>query len=239
MCYDGTFAAERMKVVRPALKICGMTSKRDLDFCLRSGVDFAGFNFYRGSKRFIQPEEACRIWANRDPGSTKAVGVVVNPGRSGLTSIVKGFPGLYGIQFHGAEPDDDLRWFHRAFPQLAIWRAAPVLSVSDINQALAKSRNVPVDLILFDSAGFGGAEGGVFGGSGQTFDWGVLQGVDIPIPFGIAGGIRPGLIAPLMEVSRKSGCSLLDIASGVEDSPGVKNHVAISQVIAGIDAGIL
>ncbi len=223
-----------MVTAGPALKICGIVRQTDLDYCVRSGVAYVGFNFYRGSKRYIQPDDACRLWANRAAvSSTKSVGVVVNPSRNELVRIVRHFPGLEVMQFHGDEPDDLIFWFRRFYPAVQIWRAAPVATEADIERALSLWQRVPFDLLLFDAA----SGGGDFGGTGRQFNWQLLRSFKMPPHFGIAGGIRPDLIPALMKVSLISGCSVLDIASGVETSPGIKDQNAIAGVIAGIEKG--
>ena len=234
---------------KPALKICGITRQSDLDACVRLGVEYAGFNFYRGSTRYVQPEMAARLWNNRlnskgpmgFTGPIRAAAVVVNPSRVELQKMIEAFPELEVIQFHGFEPDDLLLWAHKNLPKQKIWRAVPFESPRAVEQAMQKNHGFPIELLLIDAAGAkgGGNSQDVFGGSGHRFDWSSLLSIHQTIPIGIAGGIRPELIESLMTICDRLDCRLIDLASGVELEPGIKDEALIERVVARISAGAI
>ena len=227
------------------LKICGITRQADLDFCVGHEVEYVGFNFFRGSKRYLQPEVAARLWANRAASSvaasnsvTRAVAVVVNSSRSEIAAILKTFSDIKVLQFHGSEPDDTVRWVQMTYPHLLVWRASPVAEETDLCRAVGLYRATPVDLVLLDAASSSlESARDSFGGTGKRFDWGMLHGANLEMTFGVAGGLNPISIPQLFRNNLGSSFGLIDVASGAERSPGIKDEALMEQIVTGLRSG--
>lgn len=211
----------------PHLKICGITRVEDLVACHELGVDYIGFNFYPGSRRYILPEHAAKIWSEfrmAHPLSTlKPVAVSVDAARDELVALFRTVPELAAVQLHGAEPVDFVAELKRCFA-VEIWKALPVSGASVRGEIAAFS--TAADLILLDSAAVApGAN--VPGGSGKTFNWSEFADVIASPGIGVAGGIHPANISDLLKFRPQ----MIDIASGAETSPGVKSREKIESLI--------
>lgn len=213
------------------LKVCGLTRAEDTAFCVQRGVDFLGFNFYAGSKRHVSPDVARKLWlaAKRavSASPSRAAGVYVGAQADEILAVVRAFPELAVLQIQGDYPAPfyrDLRWALDAEGRqdLAIWRVAHVTGGTE----LAAYATLGVELVLFDSAAVPqGAS--VPGGSGVAFDWAALASLPSSFPFGVAGGIKPGHWPALARFAPR----VVDVCSGVETSPGVKDHAKIEALI--------
>ena len=220
--YGKTIFSEgsQVKIQTARLKICGITRQEDLNACCVEGVPFVGFNFSKTSKRWIDPRVAAELWANRSPGSAQAVAVLVNQGLAEISKILTLFPDLKVLQFHGRESPGDVGIAREEFRQCQIWKAVPVSEASDIKTAVSFSSSC--DLILYDTK----TRSGEFGGSGEKFDWGLLS-QHKGKPWGVAGGIKPEDVTR----ARDLGAWLIDVCSGVETAPGVKDPVLIAEAV--------
>jgi phosphoribosylanthranilate isomerase len=218
------------------LKICGLTRAGDVAHCLARGVAFVGFNVYRGSKRYVEPATARDLWlaarASAAPGSltTRAVAVVVDPSLAELEGLLAAFPELAAVQFHGAETPAALLAARSVLGRRESWKAVGIGARADV-QALPQLFAGACDLILLDNARIppGAA---VMGGSGQAFDWGWIDGYEATLPFGVAGGVNPDNVA---ELAAHAGVGTIDVSSGVESAPGIKDpHLvdALCRIIA-------
>lgn len=212
----------------PNLKICGITRAEDLVACHEVGVDYIGFNFYHGSRRFIAFDEAVRIWTEFrkefPQSSLKAVAVSVDASREELVSFVRRFPELAALQLHGGESLALIADLRMNLP-IEIWKALPV-SGKDQCDAIATMR-AAADVVLLDSAMIPqGAK--VPGGSGHAFNWTEFAEVISQPGIGVAGGIHPGNIKDLLRFHPQ----LIDIASGAEAAPGVKSREKVESLVA-------
>lgn len=206
------------------LKVCGITRAEDMQACVELGVDAVGLNFWPGSKRFVELDEArALVEGLAGAGRPRRVGVFVDapPAAVTIASIVLR---LDAIQAHGEEPD----LYARLAAQLGIawvWviRGTPSLD------ALAIPEPAPA-WVLLDAAvpGFGGA------GTPTDWDW-AARAVErlAPLPVWLAGGITPANAAEAIARVRPAG---LDVASGVETAPGIKSREAIARLRAICDA---
>lgn len=211
---------------RPALdthwKICGLTREEDVAHCLSVGVPYAGFNFHKGSKRFVTPAKAAEIWRlavrhhGANPLVTRPVAVVVDYSADELGAALQVFPELAVVQFHGKESPEDLARLARVAGERTIWKAIGVATPEDL--ARAKDYQDTASLVLFDSAHVPQGQS-VIGGSGKTFDWNWLSTNRPTVAFGIAGGVNPKNVRDALSYKPR----LIDLCSGVEASPGVKN----------------
>jgi phosphoribosylanthranilate isomerase len=211
----------------PLIKICGVTRTEALTSCHLHGVDFVGFNFFRGSKRYIEPVAALRIWnefSGKNPAhSLRPVAVTVDASLSDLIRIRKDFPALTALQLHGRETGSFVAECRRHCGA-DIWKAVSVSIPADADQVLDYLQTA--DMVLLDSAAVApGAS--VPGGSGRTFDWSLFAGLIGRPDIGVAGGLTPDNISGLLPYKP----ALVDLASGVESSPGVKSREKIESLV--------
>ncbi len=209
-----------MKIQTARLKICGITRQEDLNTCCAEGVPWVGFNFSRASKRWIDPQNAAELWARRASGPTQAVAILVNHSFAEIKKILTVFPDLKVLQFHGRESPGDVGMAREEFRQCQIWKAIGVSGASDVASATVFMSSS--DLILYDTK----TNSGEFGGTGEKFDWSHL-GAHKGKPWGVAGGIKPDDVTK----ARDLGAWLIDLCSGVEVSPGVKDPGLISEAV--------
>ena len=213
-----------------ALKICGLKRLADVEYCWQRGVPYVGFNFYSGSKRFITPAVAAALWSqleamHGDLLPTQPVAIVVDAEPADLAEILKVFPAIAVVQCHGRESVATCKAYRSILGGRALWKALPVSRTEDMTRAEAYL--TVADLLLFDAATVPSGSS-VPGGSGESFDWQLLHRYRGPLPFGVAGGLKAANIEDLVRIVRPS---LLDLCSGVESEPGVKDKAQIDAVL--------
>ncbi len=195
------------------VKICGLTRLEDALCAVRLGADALGFNFWPGSRRFVSPAEA-RAIIRRLPPLVTTVGVFVDPSHDEAVAAAA-IAGVQVIQLHGAESPA----FCRAF-QLPVLKALPVGGPEAL-AAAAPYAGLPGLLLDAPSPGHGG--------SGQPCHWPTARTLAAGTPVVLAGGLHPGNVAEAIDAVRPYG---VDVASGVERSPGVKDHQLLARFIA-------
>ncbi|MCL5674607.1 MAG: phosphoribosylanthranilate isomerase [Candidatus Omnitrophica bacterium] len=202
------------------IKICGLKRKKDITDCCKLGVGFLGFNFYQKSKRYVKPENLKKVICSI-PEKTKKIGVFVNSSTEEIRDVVEKRQ-LDGIQLHGNETLEFCIKIRKIFPDKIIIKAFR------INKRLPGNIDkYPVDYFLFDSA-----DDRNFGGTGKTFDWSVLKKLeDKNIKFFVSGGINSKNVKKLFFVVKPSG---IDVASGVEKKPGIKDIKKIKSLLKAI-----
>jgi phosphoribosylanthranilate isomerase len=210
--------ARFLSPARTSLKICGVTTQSDAEELSEMGVDALGANFWPKSKRYLAPELAGFL---RDlEGRILRVGVFVNAGPDLPRQLFE--EGLIDvIQLHGDETPADARPFAEA--GIPFLKALGVRGVED----LAAARDFHASGLLLDAHA-----PGIYGGTGQTIDWTlartfVEQHPDLPLI--LAGGITAENAAAAIEAVRPAA---LDIASGAESSPGVKDFHKVAALLA-------
>jgi phosphoribosylanthranilate isomerase len=193
------------------VKICGVTALGDARFAVEAGAFAIGFNFHPPSPRYIEPEAAGRIAAALPPEVWR-VGVFVDRERAEIERIAA-TAGLSAIQLHGAEP-----------PGLCLDWAIPVIKAGRVRERTDVERLAayPVELLLVDAY-----VEGVHGGTGVRFDWRLLEGVDRK-RLVLAGGLTLENVAEAVRTVRPFA---VDVASGVEVSPGVKDPEKVKRFI--------
>lgn len=196
-----------------AIKICGLSEPATLDTALAAGATHVGFVFFPPSPRNVTPDRAASL-AGRVPSQVKRVGVFVDPDDNLLETAIRAGR-LDAVQLHGEEPPERLLHVKRRFG-VQVWKAAPVRTRADIMDALAYRG--AADLLLFDAKPPKSAN--LPGGNGIRFDWRLLEGMAIGMPWGLSGGLDPATVADAIGVT---GAPLVDVSSGVEDAPGVKS----------------
>jgi phosphoribosylanthranilate isomerase len=198
-----------MSAVR--VKICGITRLEDALEAVRLGADALGFNFWQGSKRYISPAAASALIARLPPFVTP-VGIFVNQSEEEIVAAARD-SGVRVLQLHGEESPDLC-----ARLPLPVVKAIPVQAV----KSLAALASYEVAAFLLDTPSRG------FGGSGQAFDWSLAQGVSEIAPIVLAGGLTPENVAEAIAAVNPYA---VDVASGVERSPGVKDHEKMARFV--------
>lgn len=204
-----------------AIKICGLNDEISVRSVIKSGADFAGFVHYPKSPRHISIELASKL-KSLLPATIKSVAVMVNPDDSLLSDIKsKMQPDFF--QLHGNETAQRVQEIRNNFPDTAIIKAIAVREYSDVEKAACFYGII--DYILFDAKP---ASGMIEGGNGIVFDWSLLAGKTIPEKWFLSGGLNSKNIK---EAIVQTGAKFVDVSSGVEDSPGVKNPTLIEKFI--------
>ena len=194
----------------PAIKICGLTTAPTLDAAIAARADYAGFNFYPPSPRYLNLPAAAALSA-RAEGRIGRVGLFVDATSDVIAETIMAAR-LDVLQLHGDESPDTVGQLKARFG-LPVWKVIPVASRDDIARAAAYAA---ADLILFDAKT---PKGTLPGGMGLAFDWSLLAGWKGGA-WGLAGGLTPGNMA---DAVRQTGAPLVDTSSGVETAPGVKD----------------
>lgn len=200
-----------------AIKICGLTDARALDAAIHARAEYAGFNFFPPSPRFLSPADAAALGA-RAEGRISRVGVFVDADDGAISEAVA-TAGLDALQLHGNEPPERAAQL-RAHFGMPVWKVLSVAAREDVARAGAYTG--AVDLILFDAKT---PKGTLPGGMGLSFDWSLVANWKGPVAWGLAGGLTPDNVA---EAVRLTGAPLVDTSSGVESAPGVKDSDKIA-----------
>ncbi len=198
------------------IKICGITTVEDAILAADAGADAVGLNFYPRSPRCISPEIARDI-ANSIPGGVLRVGVVVNLSEQDALDLVAA-AALDVLQLHGDEPPAVAARLSQAVPVIKVFRIGAE-GISPVLEYLEEFRRAGgvVRPVLFDAH-----QPGQFGGMGKTANWAAIQNYPAEPwhpPFLLAGGLTPENVAEAIRTLRPLG---VDVASGVEHSPGQK-----------------
>jgi phosphoribosylanthranilate isomerase len=192
-------------------KICGLSTPETLDAAIAGGASHVGFVFYPPSPRNISIDQAEAL-AARVSGHSKIVGLFVDP-EPGLIDAVRKVVHLDAIQLHGSEHPamvGRLQMQHG----IEVWKAVPVRTAND----LTLSHKYRGHRILFDAKPPAGSA--VPGGTGLRFDWNLLEGFHHTSPWLLSGGLDARNVA---EAVKTTGATLVDVSSGVESAPGVKD----------------
>jgi phosphoribosylanthranilate isomerase len=200
------------------VKICGVTSVKDAVMAAELGADAIGVNFWPGSKRYVDPGEAGPILATIPKGVLK-IGVFVNPRVEEVANALARL-GLDRVQLHGDEAAADFSGFDSA-------RLVRAVRVRDA-ASFAGAGGWSPGLWLYDAFVDG------YGGGGVTAPWPLIA-EQARRPFLLGGGLSPDNVAEAVRVTRPDG---VDVASGVERSPGVKDPVKVAAFIAAARAAI-
>lgn len=204
------------------VKICGVTRPEDAELCAELGAWAVGLNFVEQSPRFVDRAVAIELAAVLKR-RCEVVGVFVNPTLAEVASAVEDLD-LTMTQLHGDEGPSFCAEVARKTGTKVI-KAFSVRSAAEIMAAEA----FRCDYHLFDSD-----SGEARGGSGVSFDWTVLGKRDSTVPMILAGGIGPDNAARAIEVTHPYA---LDVASGVEVSPGIKDPGRLRSLFAAIGSG--
>ncbi|MEW9806300.1 phosphoribosylanthranilate isomerase [Mesorhizobium sp. ZMM04-5] len=195
------------------VKICGLTKPDALEAALRNGASHVGFIFFGKSPRNVAPAEAGRL-RTLATGRARAVAVTVDADDATLDAMVAAMsPDM--LQLHGHEPPERVAAV-KARHGLPVIKAFSIRDAGDL-AAIAPYRGV-ADRFLFDAKPPKGAE--LPGGNGVPFDWRVLAALDPDVDYMLSGGLNSRNIGEALRLVRPAG---IDVSSGVESAPGVKD----------------
>lgn len=200
------------------IKICGLSTPETLDAALDAGADMVGLNFHPKSPRRVSVALAAEL-AVQMRGQTRIVALIVDQDAESARSLVQALqPDM--LQLHGAETPADVT----AVASLAgvpVMKAIGVSGRADIADIAAYAR--VANHILLDAKP--PKDAAYPGGHGRTFDWEILKDLEPRQPFLLSGGLNPENVAQAIRTIRGFGINLtgVDVSSGVESAPGVKD----------------
>lgn len=210
------------------VKICGITRADDMQALGRAGVAYAGLNFFPPSPRFVTPDQA-RELALAAPVGLARVGLFVDADDAQIDAVLAVAP-LDMLQLHGHEPVERVRDL-KARHGLPVIKVIGVAAAGDLD-GISTYATV-ADQLLIDAKPPRDAV--LPGGNGLTFDWRLVAGRKYwPCPWMLAGGLTPANVA---EAVRLTGARQVDVASGVESAPGVKDMDKIAAFVAAAQEG--
>jgi phosphoribosylanthranilate isomerase len=206
-------------------KICGLTTKADVDASISGGAEAVGFNFYEPSPRYVAPAMAAKL--ARLASGTQRVGLFVDPVDEQLDDVA-GQVELDVIQLHGSESPERAKEIGRR-TGLPVMKAFKIRSSEDLGAV--GDYDSASSWLLFDARPPKGQGHGLPGGNGVAFDWRLMQGLDLKLPWMLSGGLDADNVA---EAVRISGADWVDVSSGVESEPGRKDPARIAAFLAAV-----
>lgn len=202
-------------------KICGVTTPEAVDAALAGGARFIGFVVYPKSPRHLSRDKLAAL-VERARGRAEIVAVTVDADEELLAGIAA-YARPDWIQLHGSESPGKTAQA-RQYAGRGLIKALGIARSADLAQAAAYE---PVaDMLLFDAKP---PPGGLPGGNALAFDWAILSGQRFSRPWFLSGGLTPENVA---EAITASGAALVDVSSGVEAAPGLKDPSRIAQFLA-------
>jgi len=204
------------------VKICGLSSPETLDAALGAGADMVGFVFFEKSPRFVGLDHA-RTLAEQARGIAKIVALSVDPSDRMLAAIVRALAPDF-LQLHGSEGPERVMEIRRLF-EIPTIKAIGVAGAEDFSRADEYSETA--DWLLIDAKPPQGAV--LPGGNGVPFEWRLAQAFAPSKPWLLSGGLDPENVAEAIALSGARG---VDVSSGVESAPGVKDAAKIARFVA-------
>ena len=206
------------------IKICGLSTAEAVDRAVEQGATHIGFIFFPKSPRHIEPDLA-GLLADRVRGRAKIVAVTVDADTDDLDEIVALLkPDM--LQLHGSESPDRMLMLKALY-------ALPMIKAFSVREADDLLRIDPyigiADLFLFDAKPPKGSD--LPGGNGISFDWTVMRALDDSVPYMLSGGLNAGNVADALKETEAPG---IDVSSGVESAPGVKDLAMIDGFFAAV-----
>lgn len=202
------------------VKVCGITRLEDAKLACELGTDALGFIFYEKSPRYLSPKKAARISAKLPPQHISYVGVFANPSIVEIENTLAEI-GLNAIQLHGEHDFDLIKHFRKMTRIICAFNISP-----GFNFEILELYRHKIDAFLLD-----GYKEGKYGGSGELVDWRKAQ---VAKKYGnviLAGGLNPENIKKAVRIAAPYS---VDVNSGVEDRPGIKNHQKLVQLFYNI-----
>jgi phosphoribosylanthranilate isomerase len=205
------------------VKICGLSTLATLDAALDAGADLIGLVFYPKSPRYVTIDTAAEL-AKRARGRAKVVALIVDAPDPVIVEIAaRVHPDLY--QAHGAESPERVEAIAHLTGKPVI-KAIKVKDGNDVEAAHAYRGKAA--LLLYDAKAPESLKGALPGGNGLSFDWALLDSGKSADQFILSGGLTPENVASAVAVT---GAAIVDVSSGVERAPGIKDPVLIRNFI--------
>jgi phosphoribosylanthranilate isomerase len=205
------------------VKICGIKTRETLEGAITAGADYVGLVFFPASPRHVDIATAAQL-AEVARGRAKIVALIVDETSSTIEEIARQVKPDY-FQAHGNE--DAAR-----VSEIALTTGIPVIKavkVKDVNDVeLARAYRDAAQMILFDARAPEALAGALPGGNGMSFDWSLLDRKRHRRAFMLSGGLNPGNVAQAIEAT---GAPIVDVSSGVENYPGIKDLSLIKSFI--------
>jgi phosphoribosylanthranilate isomerase len=197
------------------IKLCGFTEVKTIETAIDYGCDFIGVVFAKNSIRYIDPNNAKNL-ASVIPNSVGRVAVVVNETLDNLHKINQNFQPHF-FQLHGDEDLNYIENLKKIFPKISIIKAISIFSKNDLNKI--KNFDNHIDYFLLDNKN---------PGSGEAFDWKILQDFNLTKPYFLSGGIN---IKNIDEAIKIVNPEFIDISSGIEEIKGIKSSKLIIEML--------
>jgi phosphoribosylanthranilate isomerase len=213
-----------------AIKFCGITTKESLQAASKLEAAYVGFMMWPRSPRALNIERA-RALSLTQPGNIRVVGVFVNPTDEELKTTLTEVP-IDMVQLHGDEDPKRVAAI-RTLCGLPVMKAIRVATREDLF-AVAGFEQV-ADWLLFDTK-TDPALSGLPGGTGQSFDWQILKGRDFCKPWMLSGGLNAENVARALSLLQPDA---VDVSSGIEDRPGIKNIDKMKKFAAAVQVAPL
>ena len=207
-------------MIKSKIKICGIKDIRTVKCCIENNVDFFGMIFYKKSPRNIKIKEALNLINYIQYKPIYSVGVFVNEPINQIKQIIKKLKFDY-VQLHGEENSDYIAELKKE-NSMKVIKNIPIQSSEDF---LNTKKYSNVDMFLFD---YKPSEGELPGGNAKTFSWSLISDIKIDKPWFLSGGIN---IYNINEIKNYTIPYGIDISSGVEDKPGIKNNSKITSLV--------
>ncbi len=208
------------------VKICGLKDEVALEAAIAGGAAYVGFVHYPPSPRSLEIDVAAPL-LEAARGRAKSVVLTVDADVALLDEIMARLkPDL--LQFHGAETPEQVAAV-REHCGVPVMKAVKVGARDDVTAA--RTYIGAAEMLLFDAKPRPGEGLGLPGGNGVSFDWRLLEGVDPGLPWMLSGGLDASNVATAIAMS---GATAIDVSSGVESAPGVKDAAMISSFLAAV-----
>jgi len=202
------------------VKICGLSTPETLECAVQSGTRFVGFVFYPPSPRNVSFDIAWNL-ARAVPTGVRSVGLFVNPEDEQLERMVTGIQ-LDMIQLHGDESPGRINEIKQRF-SMPVIKAIRVATENDLKDV--EGYEAAADWLLFDAKPAGAS---LPGGTGMRFDWNILKNREFKKPWMLSGGLDETNVKEALSVLKPNA---VDISSGVESAPGIKDETKIKNFI--------
>lgn len=207
------------------VKICGITTPEAVEAAVQAGAAFGGLVFHPGSPRNLDMARAAGLAAQMR-GRLKLVTLLADPSDEQVGAVARAIAPDF-LQLHGSESARRVAYLRGKF-DIPVIKALPVAEAQDL--AAAAEYESVADMLMFDAKAPKGATRP--GGHGAAFDWKLLAGKSFAKPWFLAGGLDPDNVARAIELS---GAKFVDVSSGVESAPGIKDTARIRSFIHAIN----
>jgi phosphoribosylanthranilate isomerase len=202
------------------VKICGLSTPSSVEAAIEAGADMVGFVFFAKSPRHISLREASAL-GQLVRGRAAIVALTVDAHEKAIAGIIDALrPDL--LQLHGNEAPERIEYLRAKFNR-PLMKAVGIARRDDLEAAQAYSM---ADRLLIDAKA--PAEATLPGGNGVAFDWRLLDGFVSPAPLMLSGGLDAGNVGEAIRVARPAG---VDVSSGVERAPGLKDEAMIAAFV--------